>query len=63
MDQGSPNFADFELVKIPAVDSLQKAYDMVRDKYGRDLRVGNFPCNKGIVPSEMPARSFTGEST
>lgn len=55
--------ADFELVKIPAVDSLQKAYDMVRDKYGRDLKVGNFPYGKWIVPSEMPTRSFTGKST
>jgi nickel-dependent lactate racemase len=43
--------SDFEQVKIPAVDSLQKAYDMVRDKYGPDLRVGNFPYGKWIVPT------------
>jgi hypothetical protein len=55
--------ADFELVKIPAVDSLQEAYDMVRDKYGRDLKVGNFPYGKWIVPSQMPTRSFTGKGT
>ncbi len=43
--------SDFEQVKIPAVDSLQKAYDMVRAKYGPDLRVGNFPYGKWIVPT------------
>ena len=41
---------EFEGVQIPAVDSLQKAYDMVRDKYGNDLRVGNFPYGKWVVP-------------
>jgi nickel-dependent lactate racemase len=46
-----PNrLSDFEQVKIPAVDSLQKAYEMVRAKYGPDLRVGNFPYGKWIVP-------------
>jgi nickel-dependent lactate racemase len=43
--------SDFEQVKIPAVDSLQKAYDKVRAKYGPDLRVGNFPYGKWIVPT------------
>ncbi len=41
---------EFEVFRIPAVDSLQKAYDMVREKYGHDLRVGKFPYGKWIVP-------------
>jgi nickel-dependent lactate racemase len=45
------HLSDFEQVKIPAVDSLQKAYDMVQAKYGPDLRVGNFPYGKWIVPT------------
>ncbi len=49
---------DFEIVKIPAVDSLETAYAMVRDKYGPDLTVGNFPYGKWIVPAEMPVKSF-----
>ncbi len=41
--------ADFEMVKIPAVTSLARAYDMVLTRYGPDLRVGSFPYGKWIV--------------
>ena len=41
---------DFEVVQIPAVTSMQEAYDRVRAKYGADLKVGSFPYGKWIVP-------------
>ena len=41
---------DFEVVQIPAVASMQEAYDRVTDRYGAELRVGSFPYGKWIVP-------------
>jgi nickel-dependent lactate racemase len=41
--------SDFETVKIPAVQSLEEAYSLVTDRYGTNLRVGNFPHGKWIV--------------
>ena len=49
---------DFETVRIPAVDSLEKAYEQARSKYGPDLRVGNFPYGKWVVPTEMPVKQY-----
>jgi hypothetical protein len=36
-------------VKIPAVTSLQEAWERVRAKYGPDVKVGYFPYGKWIV--------------
>jgi nickel-dependent lactate racemase len=47
---------EFELVKIPAVTSLAEAYDRVRAKYGPDMKVGNFPYGKWVIPAEMPVK-------
>jgi nickel-dependent lactate racemase len=47
--------ADFELVKIQAVTSLKEAYDMVKARYGPDLKVGNFPYGKWILPTGLNA--------
>jgi nickel-dependent lactate racemase len=44
---------DFEMVKIDAVTSLKEAYDKVRAKYGSDLKVGNFPYGKWILPTGL----------
>ncbi|MGB9592788.1 MAG: lactate racemase domain-containing protein [Anaerolineae bacterium] len=40
---------DFEIVKIPAVTSLQEAWERVRAKYGPDVKVGHFPYGKWVV--------------
>jgi nickel-dependent lactate racemase len=50
---------DFETVQIPAVDSLQKAYERVQAQYGVELRVGNFPYGKWVVPAKMPVTEHT----
>lgn len=42
--------SDFEIVQIPAVASMQEAYDRVTARYGAELRVGSFPYGKWIVP-------------
>lgn len=52
--------ADFETVSIPAVDSMDNAWEVVQRKYGPDMKVGNFPYGKWIVPAEMPEKEFTG---
>ena len=49
---------DFETVRIPAVDSLEKAYEQALNKYGPDARVGNFPYGKWVVPTEMPVKEY-----
>lgn len=41
---------DFEVVRIPAVSTMQEAFDRVTAKYGKDLRAGSFPYGKWIVP-------------
>jgi nickel-dependent lactate racemase len=51
---------DFETVQVPAVDSMEKAWEIVKDRYGPDIKVGNFPYGKWIVPSEMPFKEFSG---
>ena len=50
---------DFETVQIPAVDSLQKAYERVQAQYGVELKVGNFPYGKWVVPAKMPVTEHT----
>jgi hypothetical protein len=50
---------DFETVQIPAVDSLQKAYERVQARYGEEMRVGNFPYGKWVVPARMPLTEYT----
>ncbi len=44
---------DFEIVKMRAVTSLDAAFDLVKEKYGPDMRVGNFPYGKWVVPSGL----------
>lgn len=51
---------DFELVQIPAVTSMGEAWAMVQERHGPDMKVGNFPYGKWIVPAEMPIKEFTG---
>ncbi len=48
---------DFEMVHIPAVDSMEKAYALVTKKYGPRMSVGNFPYGKWIVPTELPVKA------
>lgn len=52
--------ADFASVQVPAVDSLDHAWEIVQQRYGPNMKVGNFPYGKWIVPSEMPIKEFTG---
>jgi len=47
---------DFEMVKIPAVVSMSEAIERVKAKYGADMKVGNFPYGKWVVPTEMPVK-------
>ena len=47
--------ADFEIVKITAVASLAEAYEIVKTRYGSDLKVGNFPYGKWILPTGLNA--------
>jgi len=47
--------ADFEIVKIKAVTSLAEAYEMVKARYGPDIKVGNFPYGKWILPTGLNA--------
>jgi nickel-dependent lactate racemase len=56
-------FPDFEMVRIPAVDSLSRAYDMVREKYGPDLRLAHFPYGKWVVPTGLGQRSPLNKET
>ena len=49
---------DFETVGIPAVDSLDKAYAQAQSKCGTEMRVGNFPYGKWVVPTEMPVKEY-----
>ncbi len=48
--------ADFELVKIPAVTSLDQAYEIVRERYGAGLRIGHFPYGKWTIPAGINNR-------
>ncbi len=41
---------DLEMVKIRAVTSIQAAFDLMKGKYGPDLRVGHFPYGKWVLP-------------
>ncbi len=41
--------SDFEKVKIPAVQSREKAYSLVLEKYGANLRIGHSPHGKWVV--------------
>jgi len=45
--------ADFDLVKIRAVTSLEQAYELVKEKYGDNMKVGNFPYGKWILPAGL----------
>ena len=47
---------DFALNRITAVTSLEEAYAMVKDEYGPDLRVGNFPYGKWVLPKGLNDR-------
>ena len=51
--------SDFKTVQIPAVDSLQEAYERVQTQYGSEMRVGNFPYGKWVVPARMPITEYT----
>jgi hypothetical protein len=44
---------NFEVVQIKAVPSLQAAFDLVKDKYGPEIRVGHFPYGKWIIPTSL----------
>lgn len=44
---------DFALNHITAVTSLAEAFQMARDKHGEDMRVGNFPYGKWVLPKGM----------
>ena len=50
---------DFEIVQIPAVDSLQEAYEKVQARYGTEVRIGHFPYGKWVVPAKMPLTEHT----
>ena len=54
--------ADFGIVKIPAVDSIEKAYAMVSETYGPNMKIGNFPYGKWVVPAEMPVKAHPGKT-
>jgi nickel-dependent lactate racemase len=41
---------DFETVGIRAVTSLEAAYALAKERYGPEMRVGNFPHGKWILP-------------
>jgi lactate racemase len=40
---------DFDMVKIPAVDSLGSALERVRSTYGPGMKVGHFPHGKWVI--------------
>jgi hypothetical protein len=44
---------DFDIVQIKAVTSLQAALDLVKEKYGPDVRVGHFPYGKWVIPAGL----------
>lgn len=44
---------DFEIIKIKAVTSIEDAFEMAREKHGSDMRVGNFPYGKWVLPSGL----------
>jgi nickel-dependent lactate racemase len=44
---------DFETVKINAVTSLEAAFDLAKEKYGPEMRVGHFPYGKWVLPSGL----------
>jgi len=45
--------ADFELVRIKAVTSLEAAFDLVKEKHGPGLRAGHFPYGKWVLPTGL----------
>ncbi len=45
--------ADFQLNKITAVSSLEEAFEKVKKEYGHDVRVGNFPYGKWVLPKGL----------
>ncbi|MGQ9599433.1 MAG: lactate racemase domain-containing protein [Anaerolineae bacterium] len=51
---------DFEIVQVPAVTSMAEAWQIVRERYGPGVKVGNFPYGKWIVPAQMPIQEFVG---
>ena len=44
---------DFALNRITAVTSLQQAYELAREKHGKNMRVGNFPYGKWVLPTGL----------
>jgi len=44
---------DFEIMKVKAVTSIEDAFEMAREKHGSDMRVGNFPYGKWVLPSGL----------
>ena len=48
---------DFEIVKMKAVTSLQKAFEMAQKKLGPDMRVGHFPYGKWVLPKDLNIKS------
>jgi len=51
---------DFERVKIPAVTSLEEAFERTKAAYGKDLKAGAFPYGKWVVPDQVPLRESRG---
>ncbi|MBU1154597.1 MAG: DUF2088 domain-containing protein [Proteobacteria bacterium] len=44
---------DFALNRITAVTSLEQAYELAQEKHGKDMRVGNFPYGKWVLPTGL----------
>ena len=45
--------ADFELVKIKAVATLEEAFKIAGKKFGPDMKVGHFPYGKWVLPKRV----------
>ena len=45
--------ADFELVKIKAVATLEEAFKIAGKKFGPDMKVGHFPYGKWVLPKGL----------
>mgnify|MGYP002629758499 FL=1 len=45
--------ADFELVKIKAVTTLEEAFKIAGKKFGPDMKVGHFPYGKWVLPKGL----------
>ena len=45
--------ADFELVKIKAVTTLDEAFKIAGKKFGPDMKVGHFPYGKWVLPKGL----------